>query len=106
MITEGPLAYLPGGELLDRGLRDVRRGVRSVPALLVAMAWPRLSALGMLERAEVEAVRVEGEDLEITAYRLLSEELGIEAHARLNALYDELDSGLSALERERRLRGA
>lgn len=106
MITEGALAYLPGGELLDRGLRDLRRGVRSVPALLVAMAWPRLSALGMLDRAEVDAVRVEGEDLEITAYRLLADELGLEAHARLGALCAELESGLSALERERRLRCA
>lgn len=106
MITEGALAYLPGGELLDRGLRDVRRGVRSVPALLVAMAWPRLSALGMLDCAAVEAVRVAGEDLEITAYRLLAEDLGNEAHARFNALCAELDSGLSALERERRLRDA
>ncbi len=103
MITDGPFAFLPGGELLERGLRDMRAGVRSVPALLVAMAWPRLEPLGLLERAAADRVRVEGEDLEISAYRMLAGELGREAHARLNALRAELESGIAALERERRV---
>ncbi len=96
-------AHLPGGHLLETGLRDVRAGVRSVPALLVAMAWPRLEPLGLLDREGSDRVRVPGEDFEHTTYRALCDEVGREAHARLNSLRAEVESGICALERERRL---
>lgn len=98
--------HLPGGALLEAGLRDVEAGIRSIPALLVAMAWPRLAPLGLLDRAGADRVRVAGEDLEHTTYRLLSEEVGVEAHARLNALRAEVESGVTALERGHRLRAS
>jgi hypothetical protein len=102
VISEGPFAFLPGSELLDAGLADLRRAAASLPALLVAQAWPRLEPLGLVTRAMAERVRAPGEDFELTAYRLLAASHGQEAHARLLALLDELDSGITALERERR----
>lgn len=38
---------LPGGEILDQGLRDLGAGVRSVSALLVMIAAPRLTRRGI-----------------------------------------------------------
>ncbi|HVE69614.1 MAG TPA: hypothetical protein VNB64_13640 [Solirubrobacteraceae bacterium] len=37
---------LPGAELIDHGLEDLRAGRETEAALLVAMAAPRLRALG------------------------------------------------------------
>ena len=79
VIAEGPFAWLPAGSLLERGLQDLERGVRSVPAVLVAMAWPRLAPLCLASKALADGVRVPGEDL-------------------------ELESALNALEREARKR--
>lgn len=104
MIAEGPFAWLPAGALLEGGLRDLERGVRSVPAVLVAMAWPRLAPLGLASKALADGVRVPGEDLELTAYRMLAAELGRDAHPRFLALTAELESALNALEREARKR--
>ncbi len=36
---------LPGAELIEEGIRDLRRGVESVPALLVSIGHPRLRQL-------------------------------------------------------------
>lgn len=38
---------LPGGEILDEGLRDLKAGVRSVAALLVRVGAPRLARNGI-----------------------------------------------------------
>ncbi len=104
MIADGPFAWLPAGALLAGGLHDLERGVRSVPALLVAMAWPRLAPLGLASKALADRVRIPGEDLELTAYRMLAAELGRDGHARFLALTAELESALNALEREARKR--
>jgi hypothetical protein len=37
--------HLPGGEILRNGLRDLQSGIRSVDALLVLVAAPRLTRL-------------------------------------------------------------
>jgi hypothetical protein len=106
-VNEHRFTHLPAGELLREGVRDLDRGERTLPALLVAMAWPRLEPLSVVRREDVERVRVEGEDLELSVYRVLVRELGREAHARYLALAAELDSGITALEREaRRARAA
>ena len=39
--------HLPGGEILEPGLRDLAAGVRSVCALLVMIAAPRLMRCGI-----------------------------------------------------------
>lgn len=104
MLTEGPFAYLPAGEVLARGLSDLSREAATLEALLVAMAWPRLEPFGMLARGAVERVRISDEDFELRAYRLLVERFGADAHARFLALSAELESALNALDREHRKR--
>jgi len=101
MLTEGAFAYLPAGEILERGSSDLARGVPTLEALLVAMIWPRLESLGLLSRDVVEPMRSADEDFELRAYRLLSERLGADAHGRFLALSSELESALNALDRER-----
>ena len=39
--------HLPGGEILRNGLKDLQEGVRSVDALLVLVAAPRLTRCGI-----------------------------------------------------------
>ena len=38
---------LPGEDLVDSGLHDLRQGVESAEAYLVSLAAPRLTALGV-----------------------------------------------------------
>lgn len=38
-------AGLPGADLVEQGIEDLRRGVESIPALLVSIGHPRLSRL-------------------------------------------------------------
>lgn len=105
MLDEGPFAYLPAGRILDQGLGDIDRGLPTLEALLVAMAWPRLEPLGLVSRAALEPLRsLDGDDFELRAYRLLAERMGDDAHGRFLALSAELESALNALEREQRKR--
>jgi hypothetical protein len=43
----GPDAGLPGSDLIREGLEDLKRGVESVPALVVSIGAPRLRRLGL-----------------------------------------------------------
>ncbi len=70
---------LPGADLVERGLHDLRAGVESVESLLVSMAAPRLRALGF----DVPAPLV---DPELRLYRRLALDHGAGAHDRYNAL--------------------
>jgi hypothetical protein len=76
---------LPGADLVESGLRDLARGVESVPALLVAIGRPRLTALGV----EVPAGPT---DPEHRLYALLAKEGEDSAHSRYNALIRRLVS--------------
>ncbi len=76
---------LPGAELVTAGLRDLERGVVSVPALLVSIGAPRLRELG------VAVPRVEANP-EHRLYALLLEDGAAAAHGRYNALVRRLVS--------------
>jgi hypothetical protein len=78
-------AALPGGALVERGLRDLASGEVSVESLLLSTASERLTALG------IHGVRpsVNAED---RLWALLNEQYGDGAHARLNSLRRELVS--------------
>ena len=90
---------LPGEELIRQGIADARRGIESVPALLVATGAPRLAgSLGELGVAET-LVRPE-----LRLYRLLQHDHGPEAYAQYNALLRRLTSFCRALEMRRRAR--
>lgn len=83
---------LPGAELVLPGIEDLRRGIESVPALLVAIGRPRLLALDF----DVPAHRFNGPEHRL--YSLLAAGYGDEAHARYNALLRRLVSFERAAE--------
>jgi hypothetical protein len=81
---------LPGGELIATGLADLGSGVESVPALLVAIGSPRLSALGLV-------IPPHPPEPEHRLYARLAGEEVDSAHARYNALIRRLVSFERAL---------
>lgn len=83
---------LPGGDLVSQGLEDLRRGVETVPALLVQIGAPRLDMLGL------EVPTTASSDLpEHRLYQVLALEHGDNAHSRYNALIRKLVSFTRAL---------
>jgi hypothetical protein len=83
---------LPGQELVDAGLRDLAAGRESEAALLVAMAAPRLRAVG------VEVPNGGGELPSHRLYELLSQRDPGGAHSRYNALVARIASFSRAVE--------
>ncbi|MBA3245245.1 MAG: hypothetical protein H0T61_08740 [Actinobacteria bacterium] len=82
---------LPGQELVERGLADLRRGDKTVEALLVSIAAPRLRATGLDVPEPLP-------DPELSLYELLRREHGDDAHGRYNALVRRLVSYERAAE--------
>lgn len=80
---------LPGGELIDGGLADLAAGVTSRGSLLVSLAAPRLRREGV-PVGHIEA------DPEERLYALLVESEGDLAHARYNALRQQVVSFANA----------
>ena len=89
-MAEIPLD-LPGGELVDRGIADLRAGRESEASLLVAMASPRLRALGFA---------VPDGDADDPAHRLyaLLAQTDPSPHSRYNALVGRITSFARAAE--------
>jgi hypothetical protein len=85
------LSDLPGHELVNEGLDDLSKGRESTSALLVAMAAPRLRALG------IDVPAGGGEQPSHRLYELLSE-TGSGAHSRYNALVARIVSFARAAE--------
>jgi len=86
------MARLPGEELLEAGLRDLRAGCESEAALLVEIAGPRLRALGYEVPGHDADLDAEGESPEHRLYALLAREHGAAAHSRYNALLARMAS--------------
>lgn len=81
----------PAQELIEEGLRDLQRGVESIPALLVSIGAPRLRRLGLrVPRAIPEP--------EHRLYELLARQDPDSAHSRYNALIRRLVSFERAAE--------
>lgn len=85
------LPTLPGGDLIDRGLSDLDRGVASIEALLVSIGAPRLRAAGIPVETSIS-------EPERKLYELLAAEHADSAHARYNALIRRLVSFERAAE--------
>ena len=81
---------LPGGDLIDDGLRDLAGGIESVPALLVSIGAPRLARLGLRAPNPWPSP-------EMRLYRQLEQQFGDGAHSRYNALVRRLVSFERAL---------
>jgi hypothetical protein len=83
---------LPGAELIEEGIRDLRRGVESVPALLVSIGHPRLRQL--LDDLPPPVA----DSPEHRLYELLSRAQPARAHSAYNALIRRLVSFERAAE--------
>jgi hypothetical protein len=77
---------LPGAELVLPGIEALRRGIESVPALLVAIGRPRLC------RLDLDLPPDSFDHPEHRLYDLLAAEHGDAAHSRCNALLRRLVS--------------
>jgi hypothetical protein len=82
---------LPGQDLIEAGIRDLWRGVESVPALLVSIGTPRLRRLGIAVPQTIPAP-------ERRLYELLRKSDPDAAHSRYNALVRRLVSFERAAE--------
>jgi hypothetical protein len=87
---------LPGSELLQVGLDDLRAGRVTESSLLVELAAPRLRPLGLEIQEMPEST--DGESAEHRLYGMLSDRLGDGAHSRYNALLGRVASFASAAE--------
>lgn len=80
------LRAYPGGDLVEEGLEDLRRGVETIPALLVSIGAPRLRRLGV----PVPESAIESPELHL--YERLAASDPDTAHSRYNALVRRLVS--------------
>ena len=79
-------AALPGGDIIDKGLQDLRDGRETIAALLVAIGAPKLRRLGF---KLPDHLPNEPED---RLYDLLSKTDQDSAHSRYNSLIRKLVS--------------
>lgn len=98
-LTGTDLDVLPGGALIRQGLADLEAGRQSIGTLLIDIARPRLTALGVVPHSAPPPVAEPEREL----YRRLRAERG-DAYARYNSLMRELASFQSALIRSVRSR--
>lgn len=85
-------AVLPGEDLIEAGLRDLRAGEETASALLVAIGSPRLRLLGLELPKKLPA------NPEQRLYNLLAQDDQDSAHSRYNALIRQLVSYARAAE--------
>jgi hypothetical protein len=83
--------HFPGDDLIAAGLDELRRGLETVPALLVSIGAPRLRRLGY-------AVPQGLSEPEQRLYALLARDHPTAAHSRYNALIRRLVSFERAAE--------
>ena len=83
---------LPGEDLIETGLKDLREGRESIAALLVAIGSPRLRRLGLNVPPDLPA------NPEHCLYNLLAKDDSDSAHSRYNAYLRKLASYVRAAE--------
>src|SRR5213594_1871161 len=89
---DGRSYALPGEDLVEAGIRDLREGRETIEALLVAIGAPRLRRLG------VELPDCLPDNPEHRLYDLLSKDDSDSAHSRYNAFLRRLASYARAAE--------
>ena len=88
------MAELPGGLIIQQGLRDLAAGRETIASLLIAIGSPRLELLGIVQANANTLPR----DPERKLYYLLGRLHGLEAHSQYNAWIRQLVSFERALE--------
>lgn len=88
-------AALPGADLIEAGIKDLRERRETIAALLVAVGAPRLKSLG-IELPELLPIHPEHR-----LYELLARDGADSAHSRYNAFIRRLVSFERAAERAR-----
>ena len=81
-----PLDHLPGGDLIARGLEDLRRREETIESLLVSIGAPRLRRLGL------DLPETTFSTPEHRLYHLLAATDQDSAHSRYNAYIRRLVS--------------
>jgi hypothetical protein len=89
---------LPGADLIQQGLADLRGERVTEHSLLVLVGEPRLRALDV---SFPEFRLVFTEPVEHTLYGLLETQYGQDAYSRYNSLLRRMNSFAHALEREK-----
>jgi hypothetical protein len=93
------LSRFPGGDLVAKGLSDVREGRTTVEALLVQIAQPRLASLGF----DMEPPTPSTKSSEHLLYEALEESHGSGAHSAYNALIRKIVSFAQAYAASKRV---
>lgn len=88
-----PFRNLPGGGLVEKGLRDLERDALTEEALLVLIAGPRLVGLGITVREPRNAVKPYEHEL----YSAVEARNPHGAHSAYNALIGKIVSFAQAL---------
>lgn len=83
---------LPGADLIEAGLKDLREGRETIAALLVAIGAPRLRCL------RLDVAQSNWECPEHRLYDLLAKDDSDSAHSRYNALVRGFDKYLKSEE--------
>jgi hypothetical protein len=85
MATWADLGALPGADMVQHGIADLRAGTESAEALLVSIGAPRLRSVGIELPPPIPSS-------EHKLYLLLAREKGDAAHSAYNALIRRLVS--------------
>lgn len=88
-------SHLPGGDILEKGLKDLRIGARTIDALLLLIAGPRLSRCGIPVPPANPPIP------EHELYQQLTLKYGPEAYRHYRSLLQRLVSLENALEIQR-----
>jgi hypothetical protein len=96
--ADEPRVKFPGDDLVATGLADIAAGRKTVEALVVVAAEPRLQRVGV----SVPEHRMDQTGREL--YALLEADLGGRAHARYNALHRRVIAYCSARAQDARRR--
>ena len=83
---------LPGNDLIEAGMQDLREGRETIASLLLAIGAPRLRRLGVALPAQLP------DNPEHRLYELLERDGSDSAHTRYNALIRRLVSFERAAE--------
>ena len=88
------ISNLPGYEIVEKGLEDIRHGQLTEYSYLLYSAQTRFNDIGIKIEGEMPA------DSSVKAFQILESKLGNGAHSAFNALNRQLLSFIKATEQQ------